>query len=230
MTWPRRPKAVIFDLFNTLIPGGSREERDEVSVRMAQAMGLAPGPFAELIRTTFDDRVRGRLGDLRQTTEHLASVLGAAPALWQIEVAVAQRLEMTRSLHQRTWAVPALEGLRHRGVPCGLVSDCSAETPEIWPESPLAPMLQAVSFSCRTGHRKPEPEAYLHATRGLGVAPEECVFVGDGGSRELSGAIALGMRTVRFVPQGEGIGETIDGDDWHGGTINDLMHIVQYFE
>jgi putative hydrolase of the HAD superfamily len=229
MTRTQSPKAAIFDLYNTLVPGGSRADRDEVSERMAKLLDVPPGSFAELVRSTFDDRVRGRLGDLRRTTEQLASELGATPTPGQVEAAVALRLELNRSLHRQTWAVPTLTELRRRGIPRGLVTDCSAETPEIWPDSPLSPLLQAVSFSCCTGHRKPEPEAYLHATRALGVAPDDCVFVGDGSSRELSGAAALGMRAVRFIPQGEGIGETIDGDDWSGESVSDLMEVVRHF-
>lgn len=40
---------------------------------------------------------------------------------------------------------------------------------------------------------KPDPAIYLLACRRLGVAPEDCVFVGDGGDRELEGAAAVGM-------------------------------------
>jgi len=196
---------------------------------MARLLGVPPDSFAELVRRTFDDRTRGRLGDLHQTTKRLASELGAIPAPSQVEAAVALRLELTRSLHQRTWAVPTLAELRRRDVPFGLVTDCSAETPSIWPDSPLSPFLRAASFSCCTGHRKPEPEAYLHATSKLGVDPGDCIFVGDGSSRELSGAMALGMQAIRFIPKGEGLGETIDGDDWSGESVSDLMEVVRYF-
>ena len=34
---------------------------------------------------------------------------------------------------------------------------------------------------------------------GLGVAPEECVYIGDGGSQELETARALGMNAMQAV-------------------------------
>jgi protein-tyrosine phosphatase len=39
-------------------------------------------------------------------------------------------------------------------------------------------------------------------TTALGVAPSECVYVGEGGSDELNGARALGMTTVRIDQRG----------------------------
>ncbi|MGN6332671.1 MAG: HAD family hydrolase [Motilibacteraceae bacterium] len=218
---------MLFDLFGTLIPAGGRGERDSVAARMAHVLDVDPGELAELVRATFDARCRGRLGSLPESVRRMAERLGAHPSEAAVDAAVELRLEPTRSLHGRTWAVPALAGLARRGIARGLVSDCSAETPLLWPDSPLAPYLDAVSFSCLTGHRKPEPEAYLTATRALGVDPHECLFVGDGGSRELSGAVALGMTAVRFTPPGRTEGDTVDMEvRWEGGRIGDLAELL----
>jgi FMN hydrolase / 5-amino-6-(5-phospho-D-ribitylamino)uracil phosphatase len=46
--------------------------------------------------------------------------------------------------------------------------------------------------SCHTGHRKPEPEAYLGAARALGVAAGDCFFVDDR-PVNVDAARALGM-------------------------------------
>lgn len=226
----RRPQAVLFDLFNTLVPGGSREERDHVSRRMAEILGVPPAAFAERVRATFDDRARGRLGDLHRTLAHLVGGLGATPSAEAIDAAVALRLDLTRSLHAQTWALPALVELERLGVLRALVTDCSAETPMIWQESPLSRHLDAVSFSCVTGHRKPEPEAYLHAVEALDVEPSECIFIGDGGSHEPSGAAALGMRAIRFAPRHELAGAVIDQDSgWTGPYLEDLMALAPIF-
>ena len=58
--------------------------------------------------------------------------------------------------------------------------------------------LVAPSFvSCNTGVRKPDPEAYLGASRALGVAPNECLFVDDR-APNCDAARAVGMDAVRF--------------------------------
>lgn len=223
-----RPQAVLFDLFNTLVPGGSRDERDTTSRLMAEVLGVDPDALADLVRHTFDDRTRGRLGDLRHTVHWLARTLGATPSDAAVSAAVELRLEMTIGLHRRTWAIPTLVELAHAGVPRGLVSDCSAETPQIWAASPLAPHFEAVSFSCVTGHRKPEPGAYLAAVRQLGIDPQDCLYVGDGGSHELTGATAIGFLAIRFTPPPTLQGDSIDDEhDWPGDVISDLMDVVR---
>lgn len=87
--------------------------------------------------------------------------------------------------------------------------------------------MAATSVSCVTGHQKPVAEAYLTATDALGVQPGDCWFVGDGGSRELSGAEALGMTAIRYIPSAGLAGESIDEDaGWEGPTVTDLVDVV----
>ncbi len=52
--------------------------------------------------------------------------------------------------------------------------------------------------SCRTGVRKPDPEAYLGAARALGRAPSACLFVDDR-AKNCAAAEAVGMPAVRFT-------------------------------
>jgi putative hydrolase of the HAD superfamily len=107
-----------------------------------------------------------------------------------------------------------------------VVSDCSAETPEVWVDSPVARYVETTSFSCETGLRKPDPEAYLVAVRALGVDAGACVFVGDGGSHELTGASALGMTAFRYAPHQGQTGDVLDRDpDWTGPTLTDLIDL-----
>ncbi len=60
------------------------------------------------------------------------------------------------------------------------------------------------SFQPRTrrviGLVKPDPAIYQLACQRLGVIPEDCRYVGDGGSNELTGADASGMRAVLIAP------------------------------
>jgi putative hydrolase of the HAD superfamily len=223
----RATRVVLFDLFNTLIPGGSRSERDDVSHEIAIDLGVDPQAFAVLIRATYDERMLGKLGGVRETLETLAQQLGAEPRPARLDHAVQRRLAMTSRFHSQTWALPALSAIRAAGFRVGVVSDCSAETPEIWTDSPVAPHVEATSFSCVTGVRKPAPEAYMVAVRALAAAPSQCVFIGDGGSNELTGAAALGMAVYRFVPPERADGDAVDPErDWDGPEIQDLSELV----
>ena len=40
---------------------------------------------------------------------------------------------------------------------------------------------------------KPDSDIYQHACKNLGVAPSDCIFIGDGNSDELQGAAQVGM-------------------------------------
>ena len=66
----------------------------------------------------------------------------------------------------------------------------------MWSATWLREAVDAVSFSCVLGTRKPHERNYLSVTEELGVDARSCVCVGDGGSQELSGALALGMRPI----------------------------------
>jgi putative hydrolase of the HAD superfamily len=99
----------------------------------------------------------------------------------------------------RPEAVPVLRALRARGLRTAVVSDCWYELPLLLPHLPVSDLLDARVFSIEVGECKPHPSMYLTACRRLGVAPDECLYVGDGGSRELTGARALGMRAIRLA-------------------------------
>jgi putative hydrolase of the HAD superfamily len=105
-----------------------------------------------------------------------------------------------------------LDELRSRDLPLALVSDSSSETPALWPESRLSARIAVTAFSCLVGRRKPDPAIYLHAVRQLSVTPEACLYVGDGGGGELTGAAALGMRVIRLRPPGDVPTDRYDDD------------------
>lgn len=189
---------VLFDLFETLVPGGTREQRDAVSLNVADVVGAEGQGFAQLVADTLEDRMRGRLGDVRETLRELAFRSGARPSSDQLERAVDLRLNLNRSLINACWGLPVLTALRANDVAIGVVSDCSAETPEVWDGTPLATLVDATAFSCDLGVRKPDPAIYLCAISALRARPEHCVFVGDGAGDELSGAHSLGIRTIWF--------------------------------
>lgn len=243
-------RAVLFDLHDTLIPSGHPAEHDAVARSMGADLGVDPDAFAAVVAETFDERVRGLMADVDHTVRYLARRVGGSPTESQVERALKRRLDYSLSLHGATWALPALRALRKRGFKLGVVADCSAETAEIWPQSPLAEHVDGVSFSCQTGVRKPDSGAYLVAAAALEVRTGDCLYVGDGADHELSGAEAVGMRAVRFrtpvtdlepvsdpkpdaapdpvqVPAQRGRAE--ETSEWNGPTIDDLNELVGMF-
>jgi putative hydrolase of the HAD superfamily len=219
-------RAVLFDLFGTLVESGSMSDRESVSHQVAAELCVDGQAFAELVRSTFDSRMKGELGGLTDTYVELARRLGGSPQPKQVDRAIEIRLNFSRQLLGDTSAAPVLDHLRSVGFRLGVVSDCSIETPTIWDATWLSSLLDAISFSCQLGVRKPHPEMYLEATRTLGVSPGECLYVGDGGSHELSGAKALGMHAVLVAdPREDGRERPDEEIDWTGDRISSLSEI-----
>lgn len=219
-------RVVLFDLYGTLVPGGSRAVRDQVAYAVAEALQVQPVPLAKLFRDTFHERTTGRLGDLSCTIVELARRLGSDPDVDSVERAVELRLEMNRRLLAASWALPVLDQLRAAGVSIAVVSDCSAETVVAWADSPLAPRVDVTAFSCLLGVRKPDPAIYHAALDGLGARPQQCVFVGDGASNELCGARAVGIRPIWYDDSGFDSTDRPDQEQsWRGERITNLNEI-----
>jgi len=125
----------------------------------------------------------------------------------------------------REGARDVLARLRDRGVRIGLITVCSEEVPAAWPETELAGLFDAETFSSACGLMKPEPEIYLTTLRALGVEPAESLFVGDGANDELGGAARVGMTPVLFAPNGRLHWEGLA--NWDGEKITSLEGVLE---
>lgn len=223
-------RGVIFDLFGTLTDGRVEHERADLYVQLAQALNVPAAPFLRLMRQTFHDRSMGMFGDVRQTLARLCAILDADLDDETLDAAVNLRLAVERRLATpRGDSVEVLRMLNERGFATCVISDCGPETPAIWPSLPFAELVSYPVFSCDVGLRKPHPALYELAARRIGLAPGECMYVGDGGSRELSGARAVGMYAVRLAVSGEDWGDDIrfePDDEFCGTSVQSLSALL----
>ena len=101
----------------------------------------------------------------------------------------------------------------------------------LWSQTPFAALIDTALFSSREKLCKPDAALYLRACERLGVTPEQCLYVGDGNSRELSGAQAVGMTAVLIAVPGEvhyDYGQ-LEAASWQGmriAALKDLMDLV----
>ena len=79
------------------------------------------------------------------------------------------------------------------GIRLGLISNTEGSAVLDWANSPLSGFFEVTVFSNMVGMVKPDPHIYQHACQNLGVAPSDCIFIGDGNSDELRGAAQVGM-------------------------------------
>lgn len=224
--------AVIFDLFGTLVDIFSLEEYERLVVEMSAAMGISPGDFSSLWDEKADERALGRV-PVAEQLRALCRELGVDVTPAQLERAVAMRVDFVRGvLVPRGDAAATLAALRERGFKVGVISDCSEEVVAAWPETPLAPLVDEAVLSAAVGMKKPDPRVYELACRRLGVEPAACLFVGDGGSRELSGATAVGMEAVLIrTPEDRGADAfRRDAEEWAGTRVAALQEVLELVE
>ncbi len=228
-----RIRAVVFDLFGTLVEEFRMREWDRWFAATSEALGVSEEAFREAWRATAIPRQTGKLGDAVGNLRALCERLGVAPEPERLERALAARRELfRRSFRARSDALPTLRAVKGRGYRTALVSMCSPETPPLWRASALAPFVDVEVFSCEVGLRKPDPEIYLLACERLGVEPGACLYVGDGSYHELSGASAVGMRAVLLRDPGEREGEFFRPavEDWAGPAIATLPEVLELLD
>jgi putative hydrolase of the HAD superfamily len=203
--------AVIFDFYGTLTPVSPAEAWVDHTSRLAALLGVEPGALARELDESYPERATGAMGDVRQTLRTLGTRLGAPLTEDRLDEASRLRQEIQESLFRlRPEALPVIGQLRARGLRIGLVSDCTSELPAAWPRLPLAALVDAPVFSCAEGARKPEPRLFRAVAERLPADPAACLYVGDGGGRELTGSAAVGMHAVLLA-----------GPDWHNHRAYD---------
>ena len=190
-------RAVVFDFFGTLTRS---VQRGPQHADIARRLGCDPEVVRGVLDRTFHSRARGTFGSAEATLRWVLEQAGGHPRPAQVQAAVPARVDALKAdTRLRPDAVSLLRALKDRGLSTGLISDCTHELPAFLPSLPVAPLLDARVFSVEVGVCKPDPAIYLTACEQLGVEPWECVYVGDGGSRELTGAAAVGMTPVRLA-------------------------------
>ena len=213
-------RAVIFDLWQTLVPW-DQEESKVFGGKVAAFAGVEPDRFWEawLGGHHLPNRNTGPM------SEHLSALfseLGAEPDIGEI---LAMRLErVKRVLVPRPDGLPTLDELRRRGHLLGMISVCTEDVPQVWDETPLGGKFDATVFSCDVGVSKPDPRIYEIACERLEVEPAECLFVGDGANDELPGAERAGMAALQLRAPGEELTEP--GQAWQGASVEHLSEVL----
>lgn len=199
-----RVEAVLFDWGGTL---SQHVPVDLLDMWRAAARVLAPDdpePVAAALLTAEDHWWQSSVaaGDRSGTTEQLvrsvarethldvAGALRAYHDAWDVTV-----------VHDPA-AVPVLTALRERGLRTGLLSNTH------WPralherwlaEAGLLELLDVRLYTSEMTHMKPHAEAFRALLSAVGVPGEAAVFVGDRLRDDVSGAAAVGMRTVHMT-------------------------------
>lgn len=216
-------RAVVFDLYGTLVDEPTLDETAQLTHGLADALGVDHERFEQAWLATYELRATGAF---RSSVE---TILSSLDAPWDdVRYGTARALRRSfveRGLRPRADAETTLAELSRRGYRLGLMTECGDDVPLLWPSSPLAPHVSAAVYTCEIGRRKPAPVLYELIVERLGVEPEQCTYVGDGGSYELAGAAQLGMRPILLVvPYSEWLHP--EAQEWQGERAESLSELL----
>jgi putative hydrolase of the HAD superfamily len=219
-------RAVLFDLYDTLAlaEAGGSGEADAGFTQLLAGAGVARDAWERHWQAGIRACMRGGVTLMQQIRSVLraADADGADPTLAD-EIAALIYSRWVPRLYADTR--PALTELRNRGYRLALVSNVAWYTSWL-AELELDQHFDHLVLSCEVKLLKPEPEMYLHAAARLSVPPRECIFVGDGMDRELSGARVVGMTTVRVDRAVRG--NNAPRDDCFDYRVTDLKGLLDW--
>ena len=204
-------KAVLFDLDGTLID--SAPDLGAAANRLRAQRGLPDLPLLDY-RAWAGSGARGMLKVGFGLTPD-------APEFEPLKQAFFDEYE--RGLAERTVVfdgiLPMLDTLSQRGLKWGIVTNKMERF-----ALPLLAQLPALAGAAcviggdTTAHPKPHPEPLFEACRRAGLAPQDCVYVGDD-LRDIQAGRAAGMRTVAVTYGYLGFGQ--DANTWSADAVLD---------
>ena len=188
-------RAVIFDMYETLVT--QFDSPLYYGTQIAGDLGLTPEEFLPGWRRTEEARATGKLTFEAVMEQLLRQHNLYTPALHRQVVDKRTAIQADCFSHLHPNILPMLSDLKQKGIKIGLITNCFSEEAKLIRESELFPYFDAPCLSWEEGVRKPDPAIYRTCLHRLGIAPENCLYVGDGGSQELEAARALGMQTIQ---------------------------------
>ncbi len=188
-------KAVIFDMFETLV--SLFEGRTYFGEHIAADVGADPAEFRKEWHSIEKDRSIGTY-TIDEGLEVVLKRLGIYSEE-KVELAASKRRD---NLTDTFAGIPdatfeLLDELKKRGLKIGLITNTFSDECDYIRDSKLFPYFDVALISYEQGICKPDPEMFGRMIRELGLKPEECLYVGDGGSKELYAAREAGMHPVQ---------------------------------
>jgi putative hydrolase of the HAD superfamily len=184
---------VVFDLFFTLVNPLRRDFAEESEYSL---LGIDREDFEARYTADYETWGRGKIRDPNRIMALTLQGLGFSQD--RIGQAAEARMERIRraiyGIEEKKLLL--LRELREGGYKTALISNADVMDIRYWQGSALSRAFDKTIFSCEAGLLKPDPRIFVLAAEKLRVEAGTCLYVGDGGHRELTGARAAGMFPV----------------------------------
>ena len=191
-------KAVIFDLYETLVTEWVSDKY--YSTKCADDLGIEHDLFRSIWESCHKQMDTGE-STYRQVLRTICEEAGVEPLEERLDVCEKKRVETKNQCFTRREdaIVRMLSDLKATGIKLALCSNCSADEVSGFFSSDLYKFFDLVILSYQVGVAKPDEKIYQLCCERLDVQPSECLYVGDGSSRELFGAQEVGMKPLRAM-------------------------------
>lgn len=196
-------RAVIFNLYGTLVHETSQRAMLDATVRMAHELGVDPIRFASLwfhhAEQTPSDRA---LAWIESNLDRVCKDMGV-----ELHPVLRRRLArqrdelMVKTLFPRQGALKGLAKLCGHGLKTAVVGDTPPDVPPLLHDSELAKHLDVVLLSTSNTWRHDDPRVFARVIKELGVPAETCIYVSAGSGEDLHLAQSLGMTAVQLDPE-----------------------------
>lgn len=187
MSFRPAPRAILFDLDGTL--ADTAPDLAAAVNLLRTERGLAPTPY-DILRPTASAGARGMIG----------ASFGLAPhdeGYEALRQGFFDNYQAAMMVHSTLFdGIPELlDGIVDAGLVWGIVTNKPARFTD-----PLLPLIGLDKTACAisgdtTPHPKPHAAPLLEAAKRLGLAPEQCWYVGDD-LRDIQAGRAAGMPTI----------------------------------
>ena len=194
---------VFFDLGLTLVENGMPERyRKAMEARGISLSSQKAGEIYHLANKYFMRERPGEMGkgNRRCFEDYVAYICWLAGNESKAPEVIRQLTEGEKPVWKAyPYTLPVLRELKKKGIKTGLISNWDNTCREVLEDNGLDSMLDVIVISCEENIEKPDKRIFQKALALADIGPEECIYVGDGGSRELETARKLGMNPVQAV-------------------------------
>lgn len=175
-----QPKAVIFDVFGTLLEIGKPHHPYLLLTRHLRAQGRQPQADDSRTILTFD-------GGLAELAGHLGATV-SADQLVTCEAALQSDLNSIACFAD---VADTFAALRKRGCRIAICSNLAQ--PYGARVMDLLPDADVYAMSYQLGHIKPEPQIFQYVLDKLCLAASDCILIGDSAYADRDGTKAMGI-------------------------------------
>jgi len=225
VSMPRRIRAVIFDLDDTLVE--STVDFTKFKRLVIQRIGThgddsslySPDETIVEIVARFEDRMRDRGVDENEIRTMLADLDRIMDG---VEL---ERVSETTAING---AVELLSFLREKGMKIGILTrGCEEYALTVLRITGMQTLVDKIECRNSNTKAKPDPDSYLNLVRMLGVPKEETIFVGD---HPMDAQCAANAGVPFMAVQTGDVPEDVLKDAGSVEIFTDVKHMIGWFE